>query len=290
MPKQLKITLVILAITTFFLVSLGSFVRATGAGLSCPDWPLCFGRVVPHTFEDGVFQEWAHRGLALIVSLGTTFFAFKVFARRDAYRELWLLAVALLAILFVQVILGGLTVIMKLNPFIVTSHLLFGTLFFQLCSLAAFGFISRPPVTVRENLNLKRLVSVLTALIFVQIIIGGFVGSSGASLVCPDIPMCLDQQFLPSESSGAQILHMTHRSIAVVIAFAAMLVAGLISKSSSVARGIKPHAYGLVILILLQVVVGLLNVYLLIPISVTVLHLALGELILLGYLVLFRRL
>lgn len=290
MQKQLKLTLIILAITTFFLVSLGSFVRATGAGLACPDWPLCFGRVVPHTFEDGVFQEWAHRGLALIVSLGTVFFAFKVYPRREALRDLWLLSIVLLGILFVQIILGGLTVIMRLNPFIVTSHLLFGTLFFQLCSLAAFGLISKAPVIVRENLNLKRFLAGLSALIFIQIIIGGFVGSSGASLVCPDIPLCLEQQFLPSESSGAQVLHMTHRSIAVIITLLAIVIATLIGKSDVVSPGVKPHTYGLVFLIFLQVVVGLLNVYMLIPVSVTVVHLALGELILLGYLVLYRRL
>jgi len=287
MEKELKITLITIAVATFFLVSLGSFVRATGAGLSCPDWPLCFGRVVPHTFDNGVFQEWAHRGLALIVSLGTVYFAFSVYPQRSSQRKLWRLSIVLLGLLFVQVILGGLTVLMRLNPFIVTSHLLFGTLFFQLCALTALDPKSEGIVALSK---IKKGVAAFALLIFVQIIIGGFVGSSGASLVCPDIPLCYDGAFLPKESNGAQHLHMMHRSLGVLIAIVGAFLAIRLGREKDLKSGIKGHCFGLLFLILVQIAVGLLNVYMRIPVSVTVLHLAIGQLLLLGYLVLFRRL
>ena len=52
-----------LAAVTYVLIVLGALVRAHGAGLSCPDWPLCFGEVIPE-FDFKIAFEWGHRVLA----------------------------------------------------------------------------------------------------------------------------------------------------------------------------------------------------------------------------------
>ena len=57
-----------LVVLTFGLIVLGALVRANDAGLACPDWPLCFGQVVPE-FDVKVGFEWGHRALAGSVSL-----------------------------------------------------------------------------------------------------------------------------------------------------------------------------------------------------------------------------
>ena len=54
---------------TFCLIVLGALVRANDAGLACPDWPLCFGEVVPRMNVKIAF-EWGHRVLAGGVALG----------------------------------------------------------------------------------------------------------------------------------------------------------------------------------------------------------------------------
>ena len=58
-----------LTAVTYVLLVFGSAVRVHGAGLACPDWPLCFGEVIP-ALDFQVFMEWGHRVLAGLVSLG----------------------------------------------------------------------------------------------------------------------------------------------------------------------------------------------------------------------------
>ncbi|MDY6775381.1 MAG: COX15/CtaA family protein [Halobacteria archaeon] len=117
---------------TYILMVLGSYVKAIGAGLSCPDWPTCYGTWVP--FLDPsiisnspytalqIFTEWAHRGLAMVMGfmiIGAAIAAWRLGRERAV---VWSSAVAVLLLPF-QIILGGLTVTENLKPIIVTAHL-----------------------------------------------------------------------------------------------------------------------------------------------------------------------
>src|SRR5512139_2910413 len=114
--------------STTGLIVLGALVRAHGAGLACPDWPLCFGELVPR-FDFHVAFEWGHRALAGTLSLGCVALAAYVL-RVHALRARFARGVALLfALLGVQIVLGGLTVLLGLAPWTVTAHLLTGNTF-----------------------------------------------------------------------------------------------------------------------------------------------------------------
>ena len=63
-----RITAATAAALAFVLACLGSWTRINGAGMTCPDWPLCRGAVVP-PLGGGVDLEFSHRVLALAVGL-----------------------------------------------------------------------------------------------------------------------------------------------------------------------------------------------------------------------------
>lgn len=118
---------------TYIVMLLGAYTSAIGAGLSCPDWPTCYGTWLPFLQPDiitsspysplQIFAEWAHRGLAMTAGLliGGTAVSAWIFHRDNALLK-WSATTALV-LLPVQVILGGLTVTEKLKPVIVTTHL-----------------------------------------------------------------------------------------------------------------------------------------------------------------------
>ncbi|MEB3338358.1 MAG: COX15/CtaA family protein, partial [Leptolyngbyaceae bacterium] len=101
-----------MAIATLVLMAIGSATRVMNAGLACPDWPLCYGELVPRQQMNlQVFLEWFHRldagllGLSSLLLVGLAGWNRK---RLPAWLP-WMATFALALILF-QGLLGGLTV------------------------------------------------------------------------------------------------------------------------------------------------------------------------------------
>ena len=115
----LKFLAVLLLLLIFIQISLGSAVRLTGSGLSCPDWPLCFGSLFPE-INFPIFMEHGHRVLGLFV---TIFFAFLARKRLKLYKGAYKLIPIICSILLaVQIIAGALVVILQLETNITTFH------------------------------------------------------------------------------------------------------------------------------------------------------------------------
>ena len=118
------------AILTWPLISFGAFVRLKGAGLACPDWPLCFGQLIPPPGYE-IALEVGHRFIATLLGMLIVWMVILAFSRPH-YREYRNLSLVCLVMVVIQGILGGLTVTMLLNPYIVTGHLIGGNLTFAL--------------------------------------------------------------------------------------------------------------------------------------------------------------
>lgn len=123
----------ITVLVTYVVMLLGAYTSAIGAGLSCPDWPTCYGTWIPFLYPDivagspysalQIFAEWAHRGLAFAVGfliLGTVIAAWRW--QRNQSLIVWSATLALV-FLPIQLLLGRLTVTRLLQPIIVTTHL-----------------------------------------------------------------------------------------------------------------------------------------------------------------------
>ena len=120
---------ILLAVCTLLLVVAGASVTSNDAGLSVPDWPLSFGKVMPE-MKGGVFYEHGHRMVATTVGLLTIGLVIWIWSV-DQRRWLKRLSLAALGAVVVQGVLGGMTVLYKLPPAISVSHACLAQLFFS---------------------------------------------------------------------------------------------------------------------------------------------------------------
>jgi cytochrome c oxidase assembly protein subunit 15 len=120
---------ILLACATLLLVVAGGLVTSRDAGLSVPDWPLSYGKLMP-PMEGGILYEHGHRMVATTVGL-LTIVAMVWLWRRDQRRWMKWLGVIALAAVVVQGVLGGLTVLLLLPWWISTSHACLAQLFFS---------------------------------------------------------------------------------------------------------------------------------------------------------------
>lgn len=266
---------VALTAVTYALVVFGAVVRTKGAGLACPDWPLCFGELVPR-MDFGVVLEWGHRALAGGVSLGLLLGLILV-ARSPAWRPLrpWLgLSVLVLA---VQIVLGGLTVLHLLARWTVSSHLIVGNAFALSLAFVAAALRERAGLAAprpQPSGALRTFALALPALVLAQLALGGLVASSWAGLACVAWPACVGEVWFPT-LSGPVGLHIAHRMTGYTLALALLAFAALARGK----LGFKPTLAAL--LCLAQVVVGVANVLWRMPVEVTALHSALAAMIVL---------
>ena len=126
-----QILTVISSIGVYFLIVLGGVTTQTGSGMACPDWPLCFGELLPN-LTTTVLIEMSHRYMAMIVGLIiTSTFILAVRNYRNSKILLFSSAMSFLLV-GIQGYIGMLTVTSILDPAIVTLHLALST--------ALFGF------------------------------------------------------------------------------------------------------------------------------------------------------
>ncbi len=261
---------------TYFLVSLGGTVRVKNAGLSCPDWPLCYGKVF--AFPDvGALLEEAHRYTASIVS--ALIVALVICALIWARKERQVLIPTLIApvLLAVQIVLGGLTVLWKLPPTIITAHL--GTALAIFATVITIAVMAGKAVPSQEHPDKTRKFALLAMtnalLVYGLMLSGSYVVGSGASLACPGWPLCGTPPAWAVTYHLADI-NVLHRYIATFVGL--VLVWTVVSgwRRRKVAPGQAWIALAAGILFVVQAAVGGLVVLLRRPDLIAALHLALA--------------
>jgi cytochrome c oxidase assembly protein subunit 15 len=283
------------------LMALGAGVRTMNAGLSCPDWPLCFGKVIPD-FHVGVWFEFVHRAYAGIVAILYAVALVIAFRSKEIPRTSKKAAVWGTVFLAAQIIMGGLTVLMLVKAVVVTMHLLLATLFLscvlwmlfgvdqamraEMDSETARGAASRATakVTAEAKIMAKSVLARSTAfllplIVFVQIAIGGLVASTYAGSVCVDWPLC-NGKWVPTWKGaiGLQIIHRFY-AYALVLLFVGLAIYGW-TQRERLGRPLLRLFLAGGVLVLLQTLVGILNLLFFIPPHITVLHQTLAMLLL----------
>lgn len=183
-PVRIRQLIWKLAIATLALMAVGSATRVMNAGLACPDWPLCYGQIVPRQQMNlQVFLEWFHRLDASLIGLMSIWLAAQSWwCRRDLPNWLPWASLGAVLLIMVQGALGGLTVTELLRFDIVTAHL--GTALAFLLTLLVMGLCLTPYQGVGTAGKLPMLGAIATVLVYGQCLLGGLVGSRWAAHQC----------------------------------------------------------------------------------------------------------
>ncbi|MDP3188068.1 heme A synthase [Limnobacter sp.] len=297
-------------VLTFLLIMLGAFVRLTDAGLGCPDWPGCYGKLTPtHAAEEialavqiqggdhgpvsipKAWKEMVHRYVATflgILIIGIMVMAWK---KRSELKQSPALATWLFFAVCLQGAFGAWTVTLLLKPAIVTGHLIGGMTILGMLTWLWLRQTSpaRTVASVQNASRLRLLARVGLLAVIAQIILGGWVSTNYAAVVCTDFPTChgsmwpnmeFDHAFHIvrelGETADGEILnvasltaiHFIHRLGALVVtAILAFLVFALWRNPGS-----KPLAVKVAAVLGLQIAMGIGNVVFQLPLWLAVAH------------------
>jgi protoheme IX farnesyltransferase len=262
-------------VVTYFLIALGGTVVATNSGLSCPDWPLCYGDAY-YSGTYHAFLEQFHRFTAATVSILIVLLVIGIFLWARKNRTLVALAIAAPILLAVQIVLGGLTVLMKLPPEIITAHL--GTALAIFAVLITIAVLSGKTEPTREHpaktRRFAQLAAVNALLVYILMLLGSYVTGSGAALACPGWPLCTPASW--AISNHLADINMLHRAYAVFVGLVTLWTVIAALRRWKVARGQAIIALIGGLLFITQAIVGGLIVLLDKPAFVAGLHTALA--------------
>jgi len=307
-PDKLRKLAWVTVFLTFDLILFGSFTRLTDSGLGCPDWPGCYGHSNPLSAGEPIraaesalptgpvtmgkaWVEMLHRYFAMAVGILIVVLMGLAWWRRRADRSSPVaLAAAAFAAVCLQGAFGAWTVTLKLQPAIVTAHLL-GAL--AVLSLLVWLAMREGPRPVGADIGLPRpFAAFALAVLLVQVALGGWVSANYAVMACPDFPLChgrwapQDMDFangftlwrdlgmtggdaaqpIPFQSLVA--INWTHR----VFAWLAFAVLGVTAWRAFRAEPTRRIGRWLLVLLGLQLLSGMSNVVFQWPLLLAVMH------------------
>jgi heme a synthase len=276
------------AAATLALIFIGGLVTSTGSSLSVPDWPLSYGQLFP-PMVGGVLYEHGHRMAAGAVALLTAGLALWTWREepRGAVRGLAALA---LAIVVLQAVLGGVTVLLRLPTAVSVAHAGLAQAFF--CLTVALALVTgRSWLTERRHRTdrfLDTLSAVTTAAVYLQLLLGAVVRHMGAGLAIPDFPLAFGRVF-PEIASFAIGIHYAHRVGAVIVSILVFATAArTVSAHRDDPRRLRP-ALLLVFLLAVQITLGATIIWTRKAVLPTTAHVAVGAALLATSLVLTLR-
>jgi heme A synthase len=300
--RRFRLTAQLTAAATFVLIVVGGIVRVSDSGLGCGEagsgtegWPLCGGQVIPLIGDEQRIVEFTHRALAGVVAVMIALLAWQAYRSLRGLR--WPLrgSIAGVVLVLAQAGLGGLTVEHNLEDELVAAHLGLAMLLIGLLlwlavrARAADAGPGEEPDDVSGSpvRGLKPFAAVAATLLLAAIVAGGYVAgteeegaenavAAGAHLACGEaFPTCLDDRILPFGESRLADIHLTHRVLVYLASAAILVLIGV-----ALRRGSRSRLLALAgALLVLQLLLGALNVWLGKHATLVVAHLTVATLL-----------
>jgi heme a synthase len=260
----------------------GAFVRATGSGAGCGDrWPLCNGVMLPRAPRIETIIEFTHRAtsaLALVGVAALCLWAFRLFPRGHRARSCAALSVVFL---FAEALLGAGLVLFQYvehnasagRAAYLSAHLVNTQILLAMLTLTAW--FGADPVS-RAWRGVPKLV--LAALpVSIVVAVSGAIAALGDTLFpAASVASGMRQEF--SQSASALLRLRALHPVAAVIGGIVLLGAAVAAMRSARARTVRMGGI-LAALVFVQLGAGTINIVLLAPVWMQILHLLLADLL-----------
>ena len=282
--KSFRATLRILLGATIGLVVIGVIVRATESGMGCPDWPLCYGQIIPPTTDSGdviaykAWLEWIHRAIAAVIGLIVLAVVFIALRNLKGRRSLQGASIALLALVLFQAWLGRQTVLESNSGASVTAHLASAMAFvgLQIWMLARSGYAETLAGIRRASGSVVAPI-VAAGAIYALLLFGSNVTGTDTGLLYPDWPLMGGTLFPPiTELSTPMIVHRYATAIVALILISALWIVRREQGSPAHVRQLLTYA---TVVFAVQCVIGAVQIFTKLAPWTQTLHVALATMI-----------
>lgn len=261
---------------SILIIVTGGVVRVTGSGLGCPTWPSCTAQTLAPTDAMGIHGviEFGNRLLTGVLCVIVGWLIVVARLQREPVPQVTRWAWAQFWIVVLNAVVGGITVLARLSPYIVAAHFLAASLLLTAATIAwhKVGQLDRPPGVTSPDPTARRLATALLVLTAILLVAGTIVTGTG-----PHAGDSSDVERMPLDWTAVTIAHG-------VIAAAVLVVAVLIAVKARVTPGdpVRRRVAVFLIVFLAQGLVGIIQVATALPGLVVVLHLLGSALVWIG--------
>ena len=274
----------VLVLATLFLIFAGALVKSFEVGLSVPDWPTTYGyQMFAYPWADmvgGIFYEHGHRMIATFVGALTLVIAIWL-GIQESRKPVKILGYSALALVIIQGLLGGLTVLLFLPAIVSLLHGVIAQTFLLVVILIAYLLSKEFSEKHQIHDDNRFIVKIFLAAIYLQLILGAWMRHTESGLAIYDFPKMAGYWFpvlnetlvniinnwrfgmdLPDVLFYQVLIHLTHRLGALII-FILMIVTHykILHKPNNYSKTVRGNLYLLDFLVVVQIMLGAITIW-----------------------------
>lgn len=260
-----------------FQISLGGFVRVTGSGLGCPDWPLCYGKIIP-PMNYHTLIEWGHRTSGALLGLLILLVNIIVWVQN---RNNKFLTITSLISLFLVIIVGGIggaVVLTELEPSLRTLHLFLAQMII-FCLGLSYVSINTNNLSLKNQIIIDKyslMAGAITLTVIISLLSGSYAVWKGAGTVCSSWPFCTSSSIIPESFLGW--IHMIHRIASSLAGIVGLIFLYIFLKKKFSTTVFALSSFSLA-MIFSQIILGALNPWTKFDVWIRVAHLGASSLL-----------